>query len=96
MNKDKYSRIDAMVITAMGPRGLACAVLATLPLQRGLTESGEWLQNIIFGLIPITIVFTAILVILSEREKHRKMLDRLFLKYNNQLAPDPHQNHHQN
>lgn len=90
MNRQKYTRIDAMIITAMGPRGLACAVLATLPLQRGLTESGEWLQNIIFALIPITIVFTAILVILSEREKYRKMLDTLFLKYNNNLMPETH------
>ncbi len=93
MNKDKYSRIDAMVITAMGPRGLACAVLATLPLQRGLTESGEWLQNIIFGLIPITIVFTAILVILSERERFRKMLDKFFMKYSNNTMPETHQNY---
>ena len=30
----EFSRLDAMIATAMGPRGLACAVLATIPLQK--------------------------------------------------------------
>ena len=71
-----------MIITAMGPRGLACAVLATLPLQRGFdSTSGLWLQNTIFALIPITIIFTAILVIMFEIKIFRKMLDKFFAKY---------------
>ena len=82
MDKSKCSKVDAMIITAMGPRGLACAVLATLPLQRGYdAQAGEWLQNVIFALIPITIVFTAILVVFSEKPFFRKFLDRFFVNY---------------
>ena len=40
-SKTTTQRLDAMVAVAMGPRGLACAVLATVPLQKGVEgESG--------------------------------------------------------
>ncbi|MCB0355759.1 MAG: cation:proton antiporter [Bdellovibrionales bacterium] len=78
----KYSRLDAMVSTAMGPRGLACAVLATIPLQRGI-EEGQWLQNVLFAVIPITITFTAIFVALSENASFRNKMEKLFHKYPN-------------
>lgn len=70
LKKDKTFRLDAMVTTAMGPRGLACAVLATIPLQKGIV-GGQWLQDIIFAIIPFTIFFTAILVSLFENKKVR-------------------------
>ena len=76
----KYSRLDAMISTAMGPRGLACAVLATIPLQRGI-EGGQWLQSALFAIIPITIALTAIFVALSENQKFRNKLEKLFSKY---------------
>ncbi|MCB0413856.1 MAG: cation:proton antiporter [Bdellovibrionales bacterium] len=77
---NKYKKLDAMVTTAMGPRGLACAVLATLPIQRGI-EGGEWIQNLLFAIIPISIVFTALFVSLSESEKFRSRFGRLFNKF---------------
>lgn len=80
MSKNKTNRLDAMITTAMGPRGLACAVLATIPLQRGIA-GGQWLQDIIFAIIPITILFTAVFVSLFENKTARGKLGALWDKY---------------
>ena len=76
----KYPRLDAMVITAMGPRGLACAVLATVPLQKGI-EGGEFIRDTLFAVIPFSIILTALFVSLSEKEKFRNKFEKLFRKY---------------
>ena len=75
-----YSRLDAIVSVAMGPRGLACAVLATIPIQRGI-EGGEWLRDTLFALIPMTIALTAGFVLLSESPMWRARVQRLFGRY---------------
>jgi cell volume regulation protein A len=75
-----YSRIDAMVSVGMGPRGLACAVLATLPAQRGLPD-GAYIQDLIFTVVPLTIYFTAIFVALSEKKFIRLLVNRTFGAY---------------
>ena len=74
---DKFSKLDSMVTTIMGPRGLACAVLATIPAQKGL-EGAEWLQSTIFALIPITILLTAVFVALFENKKTRSTFSGLW------------------
>ncbi len=88
MKKASTSRLDAMITTAMGPRGLACAVLATIPLQKGIV-GGQWLQDIIFAIIPLTILFTAFFVSLFENKKVRSKFSGLWLKYSEptELAP---------
>ncbi len=74
---DKESPLDSFIMMGMGPRGLACAVLATLPLQKGLA-GGLWIQDTIFAIIPFTILFTAIIVAVCENPKARKKLDFIF------------------
>lgn len=86
--KTDYTRQDSMVTVAMGPRGLACAVLATIPLQRGI-EGGLWLQDTLFAMIPISIIFTAIFVLLSESEKAREAMAKVFIDYKEAIAPKP-------
>lgn len=76
----EFSRLDAMIATAMGPRGLACAVLATIPLQKEIA-GGEWIQNTLFAVIPISIFLTAVFVSLSENGSMRKKLGGVFKKY---------------
>ncbi len=88
LRKNVYTRLDAMTIVAMGPRGLACAVLATLPLQKGI-EQGEIVQNLIFSVIPLSIVFTSIFVTLSENLKFRNIMQSLFKKYDESLVSNP-------
>jgi len=81
----KYNRLDAMVITAMGPRGLACAVLATIPFQKGYVD-GALIQNVVFGIIPTTIFATALFVMLSEREWFRSRAESFFGAYKEILS----------
>jgi NhaP-type Na+/H+ or K+/H+ antiporter len=80
MKPNVTNRLDAMITTGMGPRGLACAVLATLPLQRGVA-GGRWLQDIIFAIIPLTILFTAIFVALFESDSMRAKLGKFWSSY---------------
>ncbi len=80
LKSKETSRLDAVTATAMGPRGLACAVLATLPLQRGL-EQGEWIQNLIFAIIPLSIIITSALVSLAEKEWFEAKTKTLFKNY---------------
>ena len=77
LRRSEYPRLDAMTLVSMGPRGLACAVLATLPLQRGI-ENGEFVQNLIFSIIPLSILFTSIFVSLSEKKWFRNKMSILF------------------
>jgi len=83
LRRSLYPRLDAMTVVAMGPRGLACAVLATLPLQKGI-EGGDFIQNLIFSIIPLSILLTSIFVSLSEKEGFRRKLSTLFKTYDEQ------------
>ncbi len=67
-------RRDAMLMTALVPKGLAAAVLASLPVQMGLAD-GEIVQGTVYAVIFFSIVLCAILVFVSERGK----LDQLSL-----------------
>ena len=68
VNREKESILteDKMFMSGIVPKGLAAAVLATIPLQRGI-EGGEVIQNIVFAVILFSIVFTSILVPILER-----------------------------
>ena len=77
---ENVTRLDAITATAMGPRGLACAVLATLPLQRGL-EQGEWIQNLIFAVIPLSILTTSLIVSFAEKDWFKRKIFPLYKKY---------------
>ncbi|MCY4512622.1 MAG: cation:proton antiporter, partial [Bdellovibrionales bacterium] len=68
---------DSLIAFAMGPRGLACAVLATLPAQRGL-EDGLWIQNVIFYVIFISIIVTSLFVIFGKTGLFTKTFQPLF------------------
>ncbi len=76
----QFTRLDAMVVTSMGPRGLACAVLATIPLQRGIA-GGEWLRDALFAVIPFSIFLTAVFVSMSESKTIRIRCQRFFKPY---------------
>lgn len=68
---ESYNPLDRMILVSMGPRGLACAVLATLPLQRGYAAGG-FVQSMVFTVIPMTILITAIAVAVSELKTRSK------------------------
>jgi NhaP-type Na+/H+ or K+/H+ antiporter len=68
---------DAGVIGVMIPKGLAAAVLASVPVQRGLEGAGV-IQAATFGVVLSSISITAILVILLERAPLRSVAGRWF------------------
>ena len=57
--------------------GLACAVLATLPAQKGMAE-GLWIQNVIFYVILLSIVITSLFVIFGKTSFCTKTFTPLF------------------
>jgi cell volume regulation protein A len=59
---------DASVVAIMVPKGLAAVVLASIPLQQGVI-GGEIIQNITYGVVLFSIVFTSFLVILVEKTR---------------------------
>jgi len=57
---------DVSVMAVMVPKGLAAVVLASIPLQQGVI-GGEIIKNITYGVVLLSIVITALLVILLEK-----------------------------
>jgi NhaP-type Na+/H+ or K+/H+ antiporter len=60
------TRFDAAMCGAMGAKGLAAAVVASIPVQMGLPR-GQELQLLVFAGVLATIVATAGLVLVLER-----------------------------
>jgi NhaP-type Na+/H+ or K+/H+ antiporter len=56
---------DATRVAAMAPKGLAAAVLASLPLGRGM-PGGQLIQNVVYAIILFTVVLTALVVFLQD------------------------------
>ena len=54
-----FSKLDKRVTSVMIPRGLAAAVLATIPLTMGL-QNGEAYPQIIFFIILTSVIITTI------------------------------------
>lgn len=65
--KKGQTLLEVLTLTSMGPRGLACAVLATIPLRLGF-PGGESIQQILFATIPFSIFLTAAFVFLCESQ----------------------------
>ena len=65
--KDDMPVEDKTFMSGIVPKGLAAAVLATIPVQRGLA-GGETIQNIVFSVILFSILFTSIMVPILEKD----------------------------
>jgi len=61
-----YSLRDAAITSMMGPKGLASAVLATLPLKYGV-PGGEMIRDVTYMVVLISIALTALLVMFYPR-----------------------------
>ncbi|TVQ18389.1 MAG: sodium:proton exchanger [Bacteroidetes bacterium] len=69
---------DRIVMAFMIPKGLAAAVLASLPFQYGM-EGGELIQNITYSTVLISIVFNSALYIMYNRTEKLKWFYAFFL-----------------
>lgn len=63
--KRATSRRDASLMTVMAPKGLAAAVLASLPFQQNWS-SGELIRDLSYAIILFSIICTSVLVFLLE------------------------------
>ena len=52
---------DASLMAMMTPKGLVSAVLAAIPLQRGV-EGGETIQMLVYSIIFFSIIFMSLLI----------------------------------
>ena len=59
---------DTSIMAIMVPKGLAAAVLATIPFQQGVA-GGELIKNLTYGIVLLSIVMTSILLLLLEKTK---------------------------
>jgi NhaP-type Na+/H+ or K+/H+ antiporter len=83
-----YGRRDAALMTAMVPKGLAAAVLATLPAQYGL-KNAEWVSGTVYMVVLVSITLTAVLVLLMERTAVRGFYRSVFRSFAPETAPEP-------
>ncbi len=58
-----YSLRDAAITSMMAPKGLAAAVLATLPLEYGVA-GGEVIRDVTYMVVLVSITLTALLVMI--------------------------------
>lgn len=58
----EYGLRDTAIASMMAPKGLAAAVLATLPLQNGIA-GGETIRDLAYMVVVLSIALTALLVI---------------------------------
>lgn len=79
---------DKTIMSIMVPKGLAAAVLASIPLQMGL-EGGEFIRDITYAVVLLSITLTSLLVYLVEKVSwvgglygffHRKGIAGFFAK----------------
>ena len=59
---------DTSIIAVMIPKGLAAVVLASIPAQQAVS-GGELIKNIVYGVVLLSIVMTAFLVMLVDKTK---------------------------
>ncbi len=83
-----FTRFDASIASIMVPKGLAAAVLASLPLQAGALM-GNAIQGIVYATVLLSIIAVSIMSLLIERKLLQSRYDRLFAGYpENVSAPE--------
>jgi cell volume regulation protein A len=73
-------RKDASLAAALGPRGLAAAVLATIPGQMGIAGGGV-IEAVAFGVIFFSIVIVSALTLFADKPFVSAAYGRIFRRY---------------
>ena len=76
---ESYDLRDAAITSMMAPKGLAAAVLATLPLDAGVI-GGEIIRDVTYVVILVSISLTAILVMLYPNRISQLVYSRILQK----------------
>jgi len=78
---------DASALAVMIPKGTAAAVLASVPLQLGL-EGGNEMQTVIYGVVVVSIVFTAVLIPLIDKTAVGRFYEFLLPMYKKNIPEE--------
>jgi Na+:H+ antiporter len=81
---ESYNLRDTALTSMMAPKGLASAVLATLPLEYGVA-GGEVIRDTTYMVVLFSITLTALLVIIY----HNGFVERLYARTLNKPLPAP-------
>nr|WP_320160986.1 cation:proton antiporter [uncultured Methanoregula sp.] len=71
---------DAAIVSVMEPKGLAAAVLASLPLEAGIA-AGQTIQDVTYIIIFFSILVCSIMVFLLERTAFSRVYRKLFWSF---------------
>lgn len=81
---------DASIMAIMVPKGLAAAVLASIPFQQGMV-GGELIKNVIYGVVLLSIVMTSLLLLFLDKTRlsdfYRWILSPGLPKLPSKIAP---------
>jgi potassium/hydrogen antiporter len=73
-------KFDTSIVSVTVPRGLAAAVLALIPLQKGL-EGGQLIQDITYSIVFFSIFLTSVMIFLVYNTKVRKLYEFIFASF---------------
>ncbi len=79
---------DASVMAIMIPKGLAAAVLAAIPFQKGVI-GGEFIETTTYAIILFSMVICSLLVILLERTSVRNLYALIFRQFGQKESESP-------
>jgi NhaP-type Na+/H+ or K+/H+ antiporter len=65
-----YSSRDRWISSLLVPKGLAAAVLASIPAQKGIA-GGEWIESLTYAIVLQSIVISSTLIMLSGTLERR-------------------------
>jgi len=77
---------DAAIVAVMEPKGLAAAVLATLPLEAGVA-AGQVIQDTTYIVIFFSILACSVLVFLLEKTAFARAYQKLFWLFGKDTRP---------
>ena len=77
---------DAAIVSVMEPKGLAAAVLASLPLEAGIA-AGQTIQDVTYIVIFFSILACSVMIFLLERTAFSKVYRKLFWSFGKGTRP---------
>ncbi|HPC35257.1 MAG TPA: cation:proton antiporter [Candidatus Marinimicrobia bacterium] len=78
---------DATLLSVVIPKGLAAAVLATVPLQQGVI-GGELIQSLTYTVVLLSIIMTSVLIFFVDKTKLAVVYRTMLGKFRNSKAAD--------
>ncbi len=82
---------ERSVISIITPKGLAAAVLATIPEMAGVPE-GTQIKNITYAVVLFSIVVTSALIIINDKSNKLQTFYNAFFTYRSKAAQDEQPN----